>query len=243
MIGLTTLLVQGRQTLQGLLSASTSSEACYNECSDVKDRCERSCSAKVRGEMTQPATCLKECKHSFKSCLQVCDEDFPDASAVNAKVSVEPDYAPRQYLAQLGSRGSSGMTVTTAERVELSSGRNQKMKSGSKKGSSKKSSRTATLTVVVQHDSYPYETSWLLNSGSSTIGYQIQGSIYTPGWVVSQSFTVTAGVYVFAMSDSGGDGVCCEYGAGYWALYLDGYLFSYSSFVAGYGEQLSFTVG
>jgi hypothetical protein len=239
-----TLLVGGGQTPQGVLAFSTGVDACYKECSDNKIICESPCSA---NKTTEPTTCLTECKYSLKGCMQVCDEDFPDSNATNAKVSLEPDYAPRQYLARLGSRGSSGLTVsgTSVERFEPSSGSKLDLGFGSKESvpeDEEVGQIQGTLTVVVKHDNYPYEIAWILNKESWIIAYQNQASITTPRVVVSQSFTVTAGEFVFTIYDAGKDGICCESGEGYWAFYLDGYLFSYSYFLDGGAEQVSFSL-
>jgi hypothetical protein len=110
-------------------------------------------------------------------------------------------------------------------------------------GSGRGLQATGTLTVVVKHDNFPLETAWLLTEGPYDLWFQNAGSVYTPGAVVSQSFTVTAGEFVFQIIDTDFDGICCQYGEGYWALYLDGYLFYQSYFVNGYGEQISFFVG
>jgi hypothetical protein len=188
--------------------------------------------------------------------MQVCDEDFPDSSTSNAKVSLEPEYAPRQYLGRLGSRVSSGLKVSgiTVERFESSSGTKLELGPGSKKsvvedeetekihGNCRGLQATATLTVVVNHDDYPEETSWALLKGGMPLGYQSEGSIHTAGMVAVKHFSVTAGDFVFVIMDSWSDGICCRYGEGYWALYLDGSLVKYSYF-GGYAERLSFSLG
>jgi hypothetical protein len=251
-VGLTTLLVGGGQTLQGVLAASTGVEACYKECSDDKSMCESPCLAKATTKTTEPATCLTECKHSFKGCMQACDEAFPDSSASKANVSLEPEYAPRQYLGRLGSRVSSGLKVSgiTVGRFESSSGTKLELGSGSQNsvledavveqihGSGRGLQTTGNLTVLVKHDNYQEETSWQFIKGMKTlIGYQTQGSILTPYMQVVKHFSVTAGNYTFVIRDSMGDGICCRYGEGYYALYLDGKLFKHSYFMGPtYGE-------
>ena len=76
---------------------------------------------------------------------------------------------------------------------------------------------TFDLRVTVRHDSAPQETSWsLTHVDSHTLMYfQEFESVPTPFVDVSHVFhRLTAGTYVFAISDTNKDGICCGFGQG-----------------------------
>lgn len=75
---------------------------------------------------------------------------------------------------------------------------------------------TGPVTLTLTLDNYPAETSWTLKSGSTTVA---SGSGYTAkNSTVTQTFNVAAGAYIFTISDSYGDGICCSYGNGAYTL-------------------------
>ena len=70
------------------------------------------------------------------------------------------------------------------------------------------------VTVTVNFDNYPEETSWEISSGNTTV---FNGGTYPnapDGSTSSFSQCLADGCYTFTMSDSYGDGLCCSYGTG-----------------------------
>ena len=96
-----------------------------------------------------------------------------------------------------------------------------------------------TLTLVL--DNYPAETSWTLkNSAGVTIasgnGYSNANS------TVTEVFDLPSGCYDFQITDSYGDGICCSYGNGSYALTSNGATLA-SGGAYGAGETKNFCVG
>jgi hypothetical protein len=77
--------------------------------------------------------------------------------------------------------------------------------------------------VEVVHDEFPEETGWTLrDSAGAVIASQLTDSYNTEGGTVIQTRTITAGTYIFEMTDAAGDGICCEYGSGSIKITVDG---------------------
>ena len=73
-----------------------------------------------------------------------------------------------------------------------------------------------TLTLVL--DDYGSETAWTLKRLGQTL---YEGGPYqdgTNGDVVSTNFCLEQGCYLFRITDSYGDGMCCDYGEGSWTI-------------------------
>jgi hypothetical protein len=82
---------------------------------------------------------------------------------------------------------------------------------------------TNTVTINIQRDIYGSETSWSLinNTTSATIasgsGYIDTNTFLPP--VFTQTVNVVNGnCYTFTINDSFGDGICCDYGPGFYEL-------------------------
>ncbi|PZR21954.1 MAG: secretion system protein Por [Flavobacterium psychrophilum] len=69
----------------------------------------------------------------------------------------------------------------------------------------------------LQTDYYAEETSWELKDENGTVLYE--GNNYDEFESFSQTFELTAaGCYTFTIYDSEGDGICCDYGPGFYRL-------------------------
>ena len=73
----------------------------------------------------------------------------------------------------------------------------------------------------LQQDEFGSETTWSLKNDSGTILYS--GGPYTDTTpmpaLITQNWTLTDNqCYVFTINDIGGDGICCEYGNGYYDI-------------------------
>jgi hypothetical protein len=75
------------------------------------------------------------------------------------------------------------------------------------------------VTLAVQHDGSPKETSWKLSRGSRVIAQQRLYGVVSPYKLVTKTFNLRPGLYRFRIWDSAGDGLCCQYGQGYWEVY------------------------
>ncbi len=96
-----------------------------------------------------------------------------------------------------------------------------------------------SLTILL--DNYPGETTWgLVDSTGTTIAtggpYAVQGA------TVVENFCASDGCYTFTIFDSFGDGICCAYGIGDYALTVDGALVAAGG-EFGDLESTSFCVG
>lgn len=75
-----------------------------------------------------------------------------------------------------------------------------------------------TLTVSIQTDSYPKETTWVLHDANAVqVG---SGGPFSSGNTAQNDVRValTAGSYTFTIFDTYADGICCSHGNGSWTL-------------------------
>ena len=71
------------------------------------------------------------------------------------------------------------------------------------------------VIVAIQPDNYPNETSWTLKD--------INGNILASGGAVGDTVCVTSGIcLIYEIQDSYGDGICCAFGNGFYAVYVNG---------------------
>ena len=79
---------------------------------------------------------------------------------------------------------------------------------------------TGDLTLSITFDNYPQETSWTITNSTGTVVASESYSTANPdGSTVSETINdLAAGTYTFTMSDSFGDGICCQYGTGSYTL-------------------------
>ncbi|MCH2023826.1 MAG: PKD domain-containing protein [Saprospiraceae bacterium] len=100
----------------------------------------------------------------------------------------------------------------------------------------------ATLTLYF--DNFAYETSWSITDQNSNVIYS--GSSYTQGdngTTLHLNFCLPTGCYDFNIFDSYGDGICCAWGQGYYALTSASGTTLASGGAFGYSEHTNFCVG
>jgi hypothetical protein len=93
-----------------------------------------------------------------------------------------------------------------------------------------------TLNIVA--DNYGSETTWTLTGPSGTVA---SGGPYTNNSTNSETFCLPDGCYDFTINDAYGDGICCTYGNGSYALSGGGVSESGGSF--GSTETKNFCIG
>ena len=80
-----------------------------------------------------------------------------------------------------------------------------------------------SVTVIITTDDYPQETSFQVKNAEGQVF--IAGGSYTgQRTTYSDTKNVPNGVYQFILSDSFGDGLCCQFGNGGYNLFLNGAL-------------------
>ena len=100
---------------------------------------------------------------------------------------------------------------------------------------------TTAIELNIVLDDYPAETSWeLLNSLSEVVysgsGYSAANSSVTESFNLLQNEC-----YTFSINDVYGDGICCTYGNGSYALSNDDFAFGGGDY--GFGEMVNFYIG
>ncbi len=89
-------------------------------------------------------------------------------------------------------------------------------------------------------DNYGSESSWQITNSSSTVVES--GSGYSSSTTYEEDICLDDGSYVFTMSDSYGDGICCTQGSGSYSVVIEGTtIASGASFSS--SESTSFTLG
>jgi hypothetical protein len=82
---------------------------------------------------------------------------------------------------------------------------------------------TVEVQVQVHYDDFPEETGWTLRDSTGTvISRQPSGSFTTQNSTVTNTTSVALGTYTFEMTDTEGDGICCEYGSGSFSIVVHG---------------------
>ncbi len=76
------------------------------------------------------------------------------------------------------------------------------------------------LTLRITLDNYPEETSWAItNEGGTTVASGSYSTSNPDGSTVEETISgLTSGSYTFTIFDSYGDGICCNYGSGFYTL-------------------------
>jgi hypothetical protein len=80
------------------------------------------------------------------------------------------------------------------------------------------------VVVTVRHDNFPSETGWTLTSDStgSVVASQAGESFSTQGGTSVETVYLADGRYTFKMTDSYGDGICCQEGDGQFSVTSNG---------------------
>ncbi len=74
-----------------------------------------------------------------------------------------------------------------------------------------------TVTLTINFDDFPDETSWEIVNASGTVIYS--GGIYSEDeLLLNLTLCLNEGCYTFVMEDNFGDGICCQYGNGFYSL-------------------------
>jgi len=83
---------------------------------------------------------------------------------------------------------------------------------------------SSTVTVEVTTDNYPAETAWKLtnNCSGDEEASRGLGSFPSSGTTYADEECVPAAQYTFTITDSYGDGICCNYGSGSYVVTYDG---------------------
>lgn len=103
--------------------------------------------------------------------------------------------------------------------------------------------------VEIKLDQYPGEVGWSIRAtDNDELITEVPEGTYSSGDTeVSETFALSPGrEYTFSISDSYGDGICCGYGEGMWAIYAvstpDSFLLVQGDGDYGDGEQGTFVV-
>jgi chitodextrinase len=78
---------------------------------------------------------------------------------------------------------------------------------------------SSSLTLTLVFDNYPEETSWnIKNSSGTTVQSGGTYASQADGSTLNVNLTLASGNYTFTINDAYGDGMCCSYGNGSYAL-------------------------
>ena len=97
------------------------------------------------------------------------------------------------------------------------------------------------VQVIITTDSYPGETSWTLTNECG-IQSSMSGGLFTVQNTVQPAVTncLPASKYKFTIKDTYGDGLCCAYGSGSYAVIVDGVNTIIGSSGVGYSKSETF---
>lgn len=100
-----------------------------------------------------------------------------------------------------------------------------------------------TATIKIMTDEFPEETSWTVTNNQNE---QVASSDFGSGGkamntLYEQNVCLEGGDYVFTIFDAYGDGMCCDWGEGYYEFYVQGALVG-SGGEFGFSESFGFSV-
>lgn len=106
----------------------------------------------------------------------------------------------------------------------------------------------SSVVFRLQQDYYGSETTWTLKNQAGATMYS--GGPYTdtpytspPPALITQTWTLAPGCYVFTINDTEGDGICCDYGNGWFDIKSpDGAVTIYSGGSFGATDQVAFKI-
>jgi hypothetical protein len=100
------------------------------------------------------------------------------------------------------------------------------------------------LEVSVVTDRYPTETSWTIQN-ECTDAMQVSGGDYTESGTIYRTgkICVPKGNYKFTINDTFGDGICCRYGQGSFAISYNGNPVAIDAALFSFGSTTSITFG
>jgi hypothetical protein len=117
--------------------------------------------------------------------------------------------------------------------------------SSSPSSSSKPGSATSVMPCnghlfkfVMQTDYIGNEISWKLNNSDQQVA---GGSDYPNNSLIEVTRCVDGGIHTFSILDTFGDGICCQYGPGWYQIWYDGVIIHDSDGKYGSEEIISFT--
>ena len=79
-----------------------------------------------------------------------------------------------------------------------------------------------SLVIEVTLDNYAMETSWTLRDESNTVVLSGSYSSFQNNTLQTHVLEEARGTYIFEITDSYGDGICCGYGKGFYEIIADG---------------------
>ena len=101
------------------------------------------------------------------------------------------------------------------------------------------------LDLTIQLDQYPPETAWVITQGADTVVVSPSYANTPPNTLVQQRVFLNSNIdYTFTIIDAFGDGICCEFGDGFFitANNCDGVIFEeyeFGSSIASYDFNLT----
>ena len=96
------------------------------------------------------------------------------------------------------------------------------------------------ISVEIYTDNYPAETTWQI---SGLEGVVVSGEVYDNAFTLYQELLcLDDGCYSFTINDSLDDGICCEYGEGYYQIISEGVIIASGGEFAS-NETVMFCVG
>jgi len=101
----------------------------------------------------------------------------------------------------------------------------------------------SAIKFELMTDEYANENAWSMTNSEGVIVHQRASDNYpATNFFYSENYCVTPGEYEFEISDVWGDGICCEFGNGYYKMYEGSTLLFEGGQFAGSASE-SFTVG
>jgi len=81
---------------------------------------------------------------------------------------------------------------------------------------------TIESSVEIKTDQWPYETTWEVFSLDNLEIVKAGGPYYSANQIYSEEFEICNGTHKFCIGDSWGDGMCCDYGNGFYKVMVNG---------------------
>ncbi|MBL6448838.1 endonuclease [Fulvivirga sp. 29W222] len=168
-------------------------------------------------------------------------QNYSDPSIINQWQQISFAYTPSSSSIEVGLRfydvsGFDGSEVVYTDFFEPTSTSG----GGGGGGTGGGTGGCTDVVLTLKTDSYGSETSWVIKSGAGATLHS--GDNYSNNTTYTGTFCLEEGNYDFVIYDSYGDGICCSYGNGSYALTSEGTTLA-SGGAFGSSETTSFTIG
>ncbi len=164
---------------------------------------------------------------------EVVLQNFSNTQLTSVSINYRVDDGPVSTFSWSGNLAAGATEAVTLQAVNAGSGSHQfyastanpngeaDENSGNDQASSAFEVRPFNVTLTIQLDRYPGETSWQITDAGGQVVASGGPYNFQQNELITETLCLADGSYTFTILDTFGDGICCTYGDGYYRLEED----------------------